>query len=116
MATLLLEGPFESDYSLAIVNRNLARAISQMGVPVRLHQRDNTTRTSRPNRVPAIESGPGAVFVRDIGPVSVDVHSRHLPPYTDNFKGKLRVVHCYGWEETIFPRSSSSTSTADSIW
>ena len=31
MPTLLLEGPFESDYSLAIVNRNLARALSQMG-------------------------------------------------------------------------------------
>ena len=25
------------------------------------------------------------------------------PPYTDSFKGKLRVVHCYAWEETAFP-------------
>ena len=43
MPTLLLEGPFESDYSLAIVNRRLAQAMARMGVPLSLHQRDNTT-------------------------------------------------------------------------
>ena len=26
------------------------------------------------------------------------------PPYTDSFRGKLRVVHCYAWEETAFPQ------------
>lgn len=104
MQTLLLEGPFESDYSLAIVNRNLTRALSQMGVSIRLHQRDNTTAyfpaesflKSNPDLAP--------LFIRDAGPISADVHSRYIyPPYTDNFKGKLRVVHCYGWEETTFP-------------
>ena len=40
---LLIEGPFESDYSLAIVNRHLVYALVEMGEQVCLHQRDNTT-------------------------------------------------------------------------
>ena len=40
---MLLEGPFESDYSLAIVNRRLALALLRLGQPIQLHQRDNTT-------------------------------------------------------------------------
>jgi glycosyltransferase involved in cell wall biosynthesis len=104
MPTLLLEGPFESDYSLAIVNRNLARAISQMGVSIRLHQRDNTTAYSPAESFLQSHPDLAPLFVRDIGSISTDVHSRYIyPPHTDTFKGKLRVVHCYGWEETTFP-------------
>ena len=40
---MLLQGPFESDYSLAIVNRQVAYALVEIGEEVRLHQRDNTT-------------------------------------------------------------------------
>ena len=54
MSTLLLEGPFESDYSLAIVNRNLARALAGLGVALRLHQRDNTTAWNPAEALPAI--------------------------------------------------------------
>jgi glycosyltransferase involved in cell wall biosynthesis len=105
MSTLLLEGPFESDYSLAIVNRNLARALAGLGVAVRLHQRDNTTAWYPKDAF--LESHPdlAPLFVKDAGAVSTDAHSRNIyPPYTDGFRGKLRAMHCYAWEETVFPR------------
>ena len=104
MRTLLLEGPFESDYSLAIVNRNLARALSRMGVSVRLHQRDNTTAYFPADSFLQAHPDLAPLFVKDIHQVSSDVHSRNIyPPYTDGFRGRLRAMHSYAWEETVFP-------------
>ena len=105
MATLLLEGPFESDYSLAIVNRHLAKAVVRMGLSVRLYQRDNTT-----PYFPSpgfLETNPdlGPLFLRNPAVAAADVHSRNIyPPHTDAFRGTLRVMHCYAWEESAFPR------------
>jgi glycosyltransferase involved in cell wall biosynthesis len=114
MPTLLLEGPFESDYSLAIVNRTLARAISHLGVPTRLHQRDNTTPYFPGAAFLSEHEDLADLFVRDISPISVDIHSRYIyPPYTDGFKGRLRVVHCYGWEESVFPSRFVESFNAD---
>jgi glycosyltransferase involved in cell wall biosynthesis len=105
MPTLLLEGPFESDYSLAIVNRSLARAISRMELPLRLHQRDNTTPFFPNDRFLRSEKDLAPLFVRNIAAVSADIHSRNIyPPYTDGFRGALRVMHNYAWEESAFPR------------
>jgi glycosyltransferase involved in cell wall biosynthesis len=105
MSTLLLEGPFESDYSLAIVNRNLARALAGLGVAIRLHQRDNTTAWNPAEDFLRSYPDLARLFVKDVGAAMVDVHSRNIyPPYIDGFRGKLRVMHCYAWEETVFPR------------
>jgi glycosyltransferase involved in cell wall biosynthesis len=105
MSTLLLEGPFESDYSLAIVNRRLALALSRIGISVRLHQRDN--RTPYFPSAAFLQAHPelAGLFVHDLARVSAVVHSRYIyPPCTDNFRGRLNVIHCYGWEESAFPR------------
>src|ERR1051326_8035338 len=105
MPELLLEGPFESDYSLAIVNRRLGQAMVRRGVSVRLHQRDNITAYFPAEPFLAAERELAPLFVREIQTISADVHSRYIyPPYTDTFRGKLRAVHCYGWEESSFPR------------
>ena len=104
MRTLLLEGPFESDYSLAVVNRRLAKALVQSDIAVQFHQRDNVT-----------DYFPSEPFLReypDLAPrmlrrrpeTAYDIHSRYIyPPHIDGYAGKLRVIHCYGWEETSFP-------------
>jgi glycosyltransferase involved in cell wall biosynthesis len=103
--TLLIEGPFESDYSLAIVNRNLARAFRQQGVSLRLHQRDNTTSYFPSESFLKANEELAPLFVREIGQLTPDIHSRNIyPPYTDQLRGKLRVVHSYGWEESVFPK------------
>src|SRR5205085_3478664 len=92
MPTLLLEGPFESDYSLAVVNLRLAQACIRLGVPVRLHQRDNTTHYFPAEPFLSAEPALAPLFVRDLQAISVDVHSRNIyPPYTDSYHGRLRV-------------------------
>jgi glycosyltransferase involved in cell wall biosynthesis len=102
---LLLEGPFESDYSLAIVNCRLAQAMVDLEVAVRLHQRDNTTHYFPSEAFLDAHPALAPLFVRDLDDVSADVHSRYIyPPYTDSFRGHLRVMHNYGWEESAFPR------------
>jgi glycosyltransferase involved in cell wall biosynthesis len=106
MPTLLLEGPFESDYSLAIVNRNLALALQKMGLSPRLHQRDNTTPCFPNDGFLRAQEKLAPLFVRNLAAVSADVHSRNIyPPHTDGFRGRLRVLHCYAWEESAFPRN-----------
>ena len=105
VSTLLLEGPFESDYSLAIVNRNLAQSLVKIGLPIQLHQRDNTTSYFPTDSFLHAHQDLAPRFVRDIAGLRTDVHSRYIyPPYTDSFTGKIRAVHCYGWEESVFPR------------
>jgi glycosyltransferase involved in cell wall biosynthesis len=103
--TILLEGPFESDYSLAIVNRRLAGAFLKLGVPIRLFQRDNTT--AYPPSTAFLEGHPelAQLFLDRLPDSYAAVHSRYIyPPYTDRFAGTVRAVHCYGWEESGFPQ------------
>ncbi len=102
--SFLVEGPFESDYSLAIVNRQLAKALHQLGVVLRLHQRDNVT--AYPPSEGFLRQHPALapLFVGGPREWSADVHSRYIyPPHVDGFVGKLAAFHCYGWEETGFP-------------
>ena len=104
MPTLLLEGPFESNYSLSIINLRLAQAMLRMGVPLRLHQRDNTTSYFPAESFLSAERELAPLFVRDLQTISADVHSRFIyPPYTDTFRSKLRLMHNYCWEESGFP-------------
>src|SRR4051812_20605879 len=104
MSKLLLEGPFESDYSLAIVNRGLAGGLLDAELCPALHQRDNTTHyfPGEPFRHQHTRLAP--LFEREIDSATFDVHSRYIyPPYTDGFRGAVQAFHCYGWEESVFP-------------
>src|ERR1700721_2176917 len=100
---VLIEGPFDSDYSLAIVNRNLAYGMLDAGCAIALHQRDNPTayppspaflklhpRLAAHVQVPAVWARP-------------EIYTRYIyPPYCDNMRGSIRTFHCYGWEEQVF--------------
>jgi hypothetical protein len=104
MRQVLLEGPFESDYSLAIVNRRLAKGFLGLNVSLKLHQRDNTT--SYPPSGAFLRDNPdlASLFMDTLPQRPADVHSRCIyPPYTDRFAGTLRAVHSYAWEESRFP-------------
>ena len=99
---LLLQGPFESDYSLAIVNRQLAYALVDIGEKICLHQRDNTTSYAPGQEFLDAHPRLAGLFVDH--PPQTDIHSRYIyPPYTDAMTGRLNVIHCYGWEESVFP-------------
>ena len=106
-STVLIEGPFESDYSLAIVNRNLAYGLLDAGCEIALHQRDNTT--DYPLSPAFLQSHPrlAAHGQHDHGPAAVrpKIHTRNIyPPYCDKMRGSIRAFHCYAWEESGFPR------------
>ncbi len=102
---MLIEGPFESDYSLAIVNRHLAAALIRAGRPVELHQRDNTT--AYPFSPEFLKTHPdfSPYVVASAAQSRAQIHSRYIyPPYTDGMIGAVHAIHCYGWEESVFPK------------
>lgn len=99
-----IEGPFDSSYSLAIVNRETARALQRLGQPVALSE---VAGSSAPPLAPeklaewpdvaamverAADRAPPEVVLRDA-----------YPPVIDAAGGRVRVLHGYGWEETGFP-------------
>ena len=100
----LLEGPFESDYSLAVVNRQLAYSLLDVGMRLILHQRDNNTSYFPSAEFLAKHPRLQPLFVDGVRGLSPAVHSRYIyPPYTDNMVGGVNAIHCYGWEESVFP-------------
>jgi glycosyltransferase involved in cell wall biosynthesis len=105
--TWRIEGPFDSSYSLALVNREMARALVGLGHRVVLHS------TEGPGDIPPYEPFLAAnpdlakmyALAEDIGPEIADVTSRNLyPPRVADMHGRLNFLHAYGWEETAFPQ------------
>lgn len=100
-----IEGPFDSSYSLAIVNRELARALEKLGSPIALRSKEgfgdfvanpefllvNPDLAVMQNRATEAGSFPD-IALRDC-----------YPPFLDDMQGRIKVVHSYGWEESSFP-------------
>jgi glycosyltransferase involved in cell wall biosynthesis len=107
-ATILVEGPFETDYSLATVNRNLTRALLQLGEAVAIHQRDNTTAIPFSETFPKQYPELASHTVPTPLAANANVHSRYIyPPYCDSMWAPVRSIHCFGWEESTFPARHS---------
>lgn len=102
-----VEGPFDSSYSLAIVNREFARALHDLGHNPILHS------TEGPGDFEASEEfllrNPDISLmhkqVNEFPQSAADVVSRNLyPPRVADMRGHLNLLHQYAWEETGFPR------------
>jgi glycosyltransferase involved in cell wall biosynthesis len=101
-----VEGPFDSSYSLAIVNRELALALDGLHVNTRLLSTEGGG-----------DYPPDAGWLNDHPQVARLInHQAHqtpaeaslrfcYPPRTSAMPGTTRLVHSYGWEETGFPQS-----------
>ncbi|MEN4902072.1 glycosyltransferase [Luteimonas sp. TWI1437] len=101
-----VEGPFDSSYSLALVNREIARALHDLGVRVALHSTDG-----------AGDTVPDAAFLRAdpdiarlhaestrLGPRDSDISSRLLyPPRVSDMESRFNLLHAYAWEESEIP-------------
>lgn len=101
-----VEGPFDSSYSLALVNREVALALSNDGIEVALHS------TEGPGDFPAnpefLKARPNLAQlhrrVADIAPDAADVSSRLLyPPRVADMSSRFNLLHTYAWEESGFP-------------
>lgn len=99
-----VEGPFDSTYSLALVNRELARALAEHGHKTALRA------TEGPGPIPVDQA-----FLLD-NPDCAQLHARAeqparnvlrlmYPPRVTDMQGDLNVMSCYGWEESCLPQA-----------
>ncbi|MDW6091563.1 glycosyltransferase [Vibrio rhizosphaerae] len=104
----MIEGPFDSTYSLALVNREFSRALGQIGQSVLLNSKDGPG-TIVPNESFLNDNPDIREFYFNFinNQLSVpDICSRNLyPPIVNNMEGKINTLHCYAWEESGFPYS-----------
>lgn len=100
-----LEGPFDSSYSLAIVNRELARALKKQQCPLALRSREGHGDFVVSSEF--LAANPDMEAMQSFGKTaqtSPDVVLRNCyPPYLDDMPARVKVLHSYGWEETGFP-------------
>jgi glycosyltransferase involved in cell wall biosynthesis len=100
-----VEGPFDSNYSLAIVNRQCARALAARGNAVGLRSMEGGGDFIADAAF--LRANPDcALMARRAAEADAlpDVSLRFCyPPHVDGMLGKIRAVHSYGWEETEFP-------------
>lgn len=103
-----IEGPFDSSYSLALVNRNLALALKARGHNVALHS------TEGPG-----DFEPSQQFLQE-NPAIAELHARvaalpasvatvtsrmMYPPRVADMESRINTVHLYAWEESGFPQA-----------
>src|SRR6056297_606939 len=113
--TWRLEGPFDSHYSLASVNRETARALNKQGVKVALvsaegdgpFDPDPDFLTAHPDLDALHATGQQSTAE------TVDILSRNLfPPRVSDMRGPLNLLHGYAWEETGLPQDYTRDMTA----
>lgn len=97
-----LEGPFDSSYSLAVVNRELARGFAAIGASVALRA------TEGPGPIPVstefLAADPASAAAHACAHQPAAAVLRLLyPPRVSDMAGEVRVLSCYGWEESLLP-------------
>lgn len=101
-----LEGPFDSSYSLALVNRELTQALQNLEGPdnIALHSTEGGGDFT-PD--PAFLAGEAALTTTVAQAASPAWYNASLrlcyPPRTTGLTGRHRLIHSYGWEESVFP-------------
>jgi glycosyltransferase involved in cell wall biosynthesis len=102
--TVLWEGPFETSYSLAFVNRKTANAWEKLGKwKVRPRPSEGTG-----DYVPTLKNildhvNSAKMWLRGIEEERPDVHVRNMfPPRTDGMNGRINIYY-WAWEETGIP-------------
>jgi len=105
-ATWFLEGPINDSYSLALVNREFARASLASLNSVSILSADGPGAipldSTFADRCPdLVESVVNEVGRSDLKP---SIHSRNMyPPRCTDMRGTFNLLHAYGWEESQFP-------------
>ncbi|MEM6973284.1 MAG: glycosyltransferase [Pseudomonadota bacterium] len=99
---VFFDGVFLGDYSLAIVNRQLARALLAAGIDVSIYSDEEGLDSD-----PHLAAMPDVAAQRLAAPPardSVDIHLRNTwPPRADDMIGRLNAYVCFAWEESVVP-------------
>jgi glycosyltransferase involved in cell wall biosynthesis len=101
--TVFFDGVFKGDYSLAIVNRHLARALIELGINLVCHTAEDDWQTdARLEAAPDIKRR-----MREAYPANerFDIHLRNTwPPTTHDMVGQVNAYVGFAWEELEFPQ------------
>lgn len=99
---VFFDGVFRADYSLAIVNRRLARALLAAGVDLTVHSSEEGWAE---DEMLAAMSDVRSRFTPEYPrPGSFDIHLRNTwPPRADDMIGEFNAYVCYAWEELEYP-------------
>lgn len=101
-----IEGPFDSSYSLALLNRETARALSALGHEVSLWSTEGPGDFAPSPEYLAQHPDLDVMYQRAVAAPAgdADVCSRNLyPPRVSDFQSGVRLLHHYAWEESGFP-------------
>lgn len=101
-----VEGPFDSSYSLALLNRETARALVALGHRVALHSTEGPGDYVPNSAFIKLNIDINDCYVRsgEISTKLADVCSRNLyPPRVADMTGRQNLIHHFAWEETGFP-------------
>lgn len=104
--TWRLEGPFDSTYSLALLNREVARALQAHGVRVALFSTEGPGDFDPSSAF--LEMNPDLAGMNELSRAIEHAHasvvSRNLyPPRVEDMAGGVNLMHSYAWEESAFP-------------
>lgn len=103
-----VEGPFDSSYSLALVNRCFAESLAARGHRVGLHSTEgpgdfepSAAFLAANPRVSALHQA-----IQTLPADTADVTSRLLyPPRVADVASRINLLHAYAWEESGFPQA-----------
>lgn len=102
---IFFDGVFKGDYSLAIVNRYLARSLVKKGLQLTLYTtEEGWLSDSMLNEMPDVRSRFASSYpLRQ----SFDIHLRNTwPPKADDMIGRrINAYVCFAWEEMELPRN-----------
>ncbi len=101
-----IEGPFDSSYSLALLNRETARALDALGHRVVLHSTEGPGDFLPEKKFLLSNTDLEQMYVRshEVSPEDADVTSRNLyPPRVADMSCRFNLLHHYAWEESGFP-------------
>jgi len=99
--TIRIEGPFDSSYSLALLNRQTAQALKELGYEVSLYSTEGFGDFA-PNKQ-FLDKNPNIKKLYTKTKKRADLVSRNLyPPRVDDMDGVINMMHHYAWEESGF--------------
>ncbi len=102
-----VEGPIDSSYSLAIVNREVARKLSALHPEGKISvlPLDIETQPCRADEA-FLQQNTDIAEMYDLGQKGLRplVSARyHYPPHVSNARGVVSILSNYGWEESAYP-------------
>lgn len=99
-----VQGPYDTSYSLALVNRELARGLERAGENVAVESRDGPGSYAPSPAFLAGNPDLAAMAARSEAMVHSSVCLRNqYPPFVADMRGDFRILANYAWEESGFP-------------